>query len=267
MVIPRNWGGIDSQGSALQIDTEARPTATDLRFKVGAFFIFAAWCLICYNLRHSIHYYKPRNRGPINSLAGFVRYVPGKFLLVIPLAGVVVGYSIATSFLFDISPLKYNVGSGWMWGLGQAPIILILFVLEIWGYVDENEDKVLLRQRRDYGRAVDAELGLGRKPGWWSQRRGDIQLTDEERLKALASEVGGGPATRKNIEQTLELGNMPVRPRGEDPFSDNATTTIAPSETGDDSPERMERMQSTRDSTYSVTAQTQPTKIKSMLDV
>ena len=265
MVIPRNWGIIENQSSDQQTDTDAKPAATDARFKAAAFCALAAWCVICYNLKHSVHYYKP-NRGPWNGLTGFLHYVPTKFMLVIPLALVVVGYAAAASFDFDVSPLKWNVSSGWMWGLGQTPIVLILLVFEVHGLIDENEDKVLLRQRRERGRSIDAELGINKKPDWWGKRHGDVQMSSEQRLKALTTEVGGGPATQKNIEQTLEMGQMPTRATVEDPFTDEAAPGGPMSASGDDGRRTVQRMQSTT-SSLTATSQAQASRIRSMLDV
>lgn len=62
---------------------------------------------------------------------------------------------------------------------------------------------------------------------------GDHHLTNEQRLKALTTEVGGGRATARNIERAIELGEMPPLPNpeewnddGEDPFRDNGEAQL-----------------------------------------
>ncbi|KAL9116426.1 MAG: hypothetical protein Q9187_007049, partial [Circinaria calcarea] len=205
----------------------AKPAATDSRFKAGGFLALVAWCIICYSLQHSIHYYKPRNRGPFWSFIGFVRSAPTRFLLTIPLLGVVVGYAIASSFMWTINIGNENVNSAWLYGLGYAPVILIIIINEIAGFIVPNEDRALIQQRVDRGQAIDAELGIRtKKPAWWKASSGH-GLTTEQRLKALTTEIGGGRATTHNIGRTMELGNMPARPRDEEnPFRDPDEITL-----------------------------------------
>lgn len=278
MIIPRSWTALEYQRSPQQQNALAKPSATDSRFKAGGFFAFLAWCTICYSLRHSIHHYKPRNRGQLNRFIGFLKYCPAKFLLTITLLLVVVLYDIASSFVWNVSPLKFDGGAGWMYGLGNAPIFLIIAIYEIWGYLDPNEDRALLKQRAERGRAVDAELRLAKKPSWWSKMSGDRHLTDEQRLKALTTEVGGGRATARNIERAIELGEIPPPSNpedwngdGEDPFRDDGEAQLL----GDR--RRHTRAESTADSddfsgrarserTLS-TVGSRPQQVRSMLDV
>lgn len=244
MTIPRSWNPVQLQRSLSQQDQISKPAATDGRFKAGSILAFIAWCLICYDLRHNIHYYKPQSRGPWRSFSNFLHFAPTKFLLTIPLALVRVGYSVASAFEWDISPLKSNVRVGWMYGLGYAPAALIIIIFNIYGYLDPNEDKALIAQRAERGRAVDAELGINRniqKPSWWSKLHGDLHLDNanaeerlkamtreiggtrqEQRLKAMTREIGGGVATQRNLERYIEMGHMPTR-RDEfgNPFSDD----------------------------------------------
>ena len=133
MNVPRNWGGFDAQGSRQQITSIAIPSATDARFKAAALLAFVAWCVICLELHHAIHYYKPKNRGVFNSFLGFFRYAPARFLLNITLLLIIVGYTAASSFLWDVNPGNQNVNSGWLYGLGYSPTLLILFINEIYG--------------------------------------------------------------------------------------------------------------------------------------
>ncbi|KAI9881193.1 MAG: hypothetical protein M1830_007171 [Pleopsidium flavum] len=269
MTIPRPWVNIEYQRSPQQQNDYAKPSGTDARFKAGAFLAFLAWCMICYSLQHSIHYYKPRNRGLWNSFIGFLHWAPAKFLLIIPLTAVRVGYDIASSFEWSISPLKYDVNAGWMYGLGYAPAFLVILLVDIWGYFDPNEDRELLRLRAERGRTIDAELGLNQKPTWWSKLHGDNHLSAESRLKAMTTEIGGGRATQRNLERTIELGTMPAaRPREEheDPFSDEAAeeppkgrpTTTLSSDDGESRRTSVRTMSSTT---------SRPQQVRSMLDI
>lgn len=274
MTIPRSWTAIEYQRSPEQQNALAKPVGTDVRFKAAGILAFLAWCTICYSLRHSIHHYKIRNAGQWSGFLGFVKHCPYKFMLTIPLLLVTILYTIASSFVWSVSPLKVDGDVGWMYGLGKAPIFLIIAIYEIWGYLEPNEDRALLRQRTERGRAADAELGLVKKPSWWSKLSGDRHLTNEQRLKALTTEVGGGRATSRNIERAIELGEMPLphperneRNDGEDPFRDDAgllddrrrRESMADSDAGHSGSAGSER-------SMSRTA-TRPQQVRSMLDV
>ena len=256
----------------------AKPSATDKRFKAGGFLALIAWCIICYSLQHSIHYYKPRNRGPFWSFIGFVRSAPIRFLLTIPLLGVVVGYAIASSFMWTINIGNENVNSAWLYGLGYAPVFLIIVINEIAGIIEPNEDRALIQQRADRGQAIDAELGIRhKKPAWWKAASGH-GLTTEQRLKALTTEIGGGRATTQNIGRTMELGNMPTRPRDEeDPFRDPDETTLlgdkgserrpGPGNSDHDGESGRGNSSATTTTMTSRTSQVPPQRVRSMLDI
>lgn len=270
MVIPRSWTKIQYQRTPSQQAAHAEPVATDARFKAAGVFALLAWCVICFSLRHSIHYYKPRGRGCWQSFNGLLHWTPIKFALLIPLALVIVGYQLASAFVFDISPLKYNVYPAWMYGLGYGPVLLVITVFQIFGYLEPNEDRELLRQRRELGRATDAALGLSqKKPGWWSKRNADAYLTDDERLRALASEVGGGRPTRTNIERAIEMGHIPIPPRRTDPFSDDAAADGPTPSRSPTPPSRPNSPPARRPESWAstTTAQSQQPRVRSMLDV
>lgn len=214
MVIPRPWSAIEKQRSLEQQSTVAKPAATDGRFKAGAFSLFAAWLTIVFSLRHSIQHYLPRNRGAANRLAGFIRYTPNKFLLTVPLSLLMIGYFAACAFDFTISPLKLGGELGFMYGLGWAPVAAIVVVMEIYGYLEPNEDSELIRQRRIRGAEIDAELGYVKKPSWWRLVKEPNQnLSVHERIARNVGEIGGGMATTKNLQSSIEMGNMPVSKR------------------------------------------------------
>jgi hypothetical protein len=277
MAILRTWAGVELQASPDQTLQQAEPIATDGRFKAAAFFLFLAWCVIIFSLRHSIKWYRPRNRGMCNRFLGFFRYTPSKFMLVIPLALVIIGYEAATAFDFTINPMSINAGSGWIFGLGYGPPLLILFIFNVYGYIDENEDQVLLQQRRERGEAIDQELGIVKKPRWWDSFRRDFH-TSEQRLRNMTTEVGGGQATHQNItiQRDIEMGIMPI-PSGvlseptaaatTNPFADEVqmggatTVTSPPAYSSHAGPaEGSLGRSSTRDDAP-------PMKVRSMLDV
>jgi hypothetical protein len=211
MTIPRSWNPIEEQRSPEQTAIVAEPNSTDGRFKAGAFMLFLAWCVICFSLRHSLHHYKPRNRGAFNSTVGFFRYTPVKFLLTVPLAFLIVAYSAALAWDFSMSPLNVNGSIPFIYGLGWTPIALIFFIYEVFGYIYPNEDKELIRQRRVRGAEIDAELGYTKKPHWWSRLHGDHNLNVHEVLAKNVREVGGGAATQRNVEGYIEMGTLPTR--------------------------------------------------------
>jgi Protein of unknown function (DUF2434) len=211
MTIPRSWDPIEAQRSPDQTATVAEPNSTDGRFKAGAIVLFLAWLVICFSLRHSLHHYKPRNRGAFNSSVGFFRYTPVKFLLTIPLAFLMVVYSAVLAWDFSMSPLNVNGSIPFIYGLGWAPIALIFFIYEVAGYIDPNEDKELIRQRRIRGAEIDAELGYTKKPQWWSLLHNDHNLNVHEAIAKNVREVGGGAATEGNAEGYIEMGTLPAR--------------------------------------------------------
>lgn len=264
MNIPRNWDGFDAQGSVQQIQHIAIPSATDIRFKFGAFLAFFAWCIICWALQHAVHYYKPKNRGLLNSLIGFTKYAPTRFMLTIPLLLVTIGYATIASFVWDVNPGNQAVGAGWLYGIGYTPAILIIFINVVAGYLHPNEDRELIRQRIERGQAIDAEIGHSsvRRPWWW-RKAGDRFLTTEQRLKALTTEIGGGPATARNIGMNVELGDMPTRQEEDEvPFRDHDPSSRMYSIGDSDSDSGQSSSQRT---TSTTTGQRQ--QVKSMLDV
>ena len=201
MTIPRPWTPVQDQRSPFQTSTIAKPAATDARFKAGAFLALIALLLIIYNLHHSISHYRPRRP---SILPRFFHFSPGKFLLCILLLTIRVAYALASAFSFDISPLNASVSAGYLYGLGYAPTMLIIIILNIWGFVEPNEDKALLAQRRAREQSVDEELGIARhsKPSWWRGGGGGAILSAEARLKALTEEMPGPEPPERPIEMT-----------------------------------------------------------------
>ncbi|KAK2763759.1 hypothetical protein FQN54_009376 [Arachnomyces sp. PD_36] len=299
MTIPRSWSPIEQQRSLEQQNEKAKPSATDARFKASTILAVVCLFIICYGLEHSIYRYKPRPSSSLGSATFYLSAAPWKFIIVIILAAVRVGYGIAATFLWPISPLKYDGHAGWVYGLGYTPVLLIIIVLNIYGYRDHNEDSILIEQRAERGRNADEELNMGRfkKPSWWRRMRGDYNpatgADPDSRLKALASEIGGGRATQRNIERSVEMGNMNYLkdPEGNDgkppaytaesgwdkanlsnPFSDHTPgrDNLMRTQTESTSPTRKPSNTTSlisSSSRESAASQAKPQVIKSMLDV
>ncbi|KAI2627763.1 hypothetical protein GGR54DRAFT_590359 [Hypoxylon sp. NC1633] len=205
MIVPRNWGQIEEQRSPDQTLEEAIPAATDGRFKAGTFCLFICWLTIMVSLWHSIRHYEPRNRGFFNRIIGFLGYMPFRFTLMLPLALAVVGYQGLCAWDFNLSPLNAKTNLLAMYLGGYAPSLLILIVQIIAGFTRPNEDRELIRQRRDRGQAIDQELGLVRKPAWWRRVNGDIPTGSmRDRIMRNVREVGGGRPTAAQIERLAE---------------------------------------------------------------
>lgn len=227
MVIPRSWTPIEKQNTPEQKEFIARPAATNIRGKAGAIFAAAAWIVIVLSLLHSLKNYKARTSGFANKINAFCRDCPTKLFVTILLLGIRVAYGIASAWIWDLSIFREDVMIGWPFGLGYAPILLAIVVFEIAGFVEENEDKKLIQQRIARGRIHDAELNIVKKPSWWSRNVADRFASDNQRLRNMTTEVGGGRPTTRNITQTIEMGNMNLRQRSrsrppEDPFRDES---------------------------------------------
>ncbi|KAI1291323.1 hypothetical protein F5Y03DRAFT_377028 [Xylaria venustula] len=206
VVIPRNWGAVELQRSPDQTLTKGKPAATDVRFKIAPFFLFISWLTIVVSLWHSIRHYEARNRGLINRVAGFIRYVPFRFLLMIPLSLVVVAYQALAAWEFDYSPLKKDTNLVAMYVGGYVPALLLIFILCISGFIRPNEDKELIRQRRQRGNELDRDLGITKKPAWWRRLHGELSSGDavKDQLFRNVREVGSGRRVREMAEQRAE---------------------------------------------------------------
>ncbi|KAG9246017.1 hypothetical protein BJ878DRAFT_498875 [Calycina marina] len=206
MVIPRNWTNIEKQRDADQTRTYAEPVATDVRFKLGSFSLFGGWCTTVFSLGHSIHHYVL----PLNHrVLGVMKTIPLKFLLVLPLALITIGYSAALSFSFPISPLNLYPQLGYVYGLGWAPVFLIVLILEVYGYIDPNEDRELIKQRRKRGEEIDHRFGIVKKPAWWRiLHHRDFDVGVQERIRRNVGEIGGGSATTRKIRDDVEMRSV-----------------------------------------------------------
>ena len=197
MNIPRNWLNLQAQADAWQISAVATPNATDNRFKAGAILAFIAWALIVFSLWHSIHQYRLRDRsGLLSRSIGCMGSIPIRFVFTLPLLLVTIGYAEAQGWLWSINIGRQDVNSGFLYGLGYGPPLLILYINIIDGLRTPNEDLTLIKQRIARGQAIDAELGLRRprKPWWWRKVATEIGMSNEAKLRGLVVEASGGRA-------------------------------------------------------------------------
>ena len=219
MIVPRSWSNIEKQRDPQQTAQFAEPTATDIRWKLAAFFLFGGWLTTVFSLYHSIKHYKPRNRVSLKRPFGMIRHAPSKFLLTLPISLVMVGYEAACSFKFSISSLNVHPTLSIMYGLGWGSIALVILIYEIYGYVDPNEDRVLIQQRRIRGAEIDQEIGITTKPQWWRHLKGDNrELNVHDAIARNVNEIGGGRVTTQNMERTIEMGNMPLSKQRESTY-------------------------------------------------
>lgn len=300
LVLPRSWSAIQDQSSLQQQTQIAEPMATDVRFKIGSIFAALAYFTIIYDVYHNLHYYFPHDRGIWKSFDNFLSNTPARLFFSILVLGIKVAYTIASAWEWNISVMKYDVSPGWPYGLGYGSTLLIIIILNIWGYIDRNEDLQLMEQRRVRGRAVNAELGIVKKPAWWSKARGDSHLSDEQRLRNLTTEIGGGAPTTRRLGHNIELGNMSIprstalsgvvergdseitseaglrdrsrsRPRG-DPFRDprearGRSESLRPALGRETSNVTTASNETGRSALTGTTINAQPQKVRSMLDI
>ncbi|KAK5625296.1 hypothetical protein RRF57_001012 [Xylaria bambusicola] len=205
-MVPRNWGAVELQRSPEQTAAKGKPASTDTRFKVAPFLLFISWLTILVSLWHSVRHYEARNRGLLNRIIGFIRYVPFRFLLMIPLALVVVAYQALAAWDFDYSPLKKDTNLVAMYVGGYLPGLLLVIILCVSGFLRPNEDKELIRQRRARGNQLDQELGITHKPAWWRRLNREPSTGDamRDQLFRNVREVRGGRRIQEMAEQRAD---------------------------------------------------------------
>lgn len=183
-----------------QVITAAIPGATDGRFKAAAFCLVICWGSTLFSLRHSIKHYKPRNRGIFNRSKGFISATPLRIALILLLSLGTIAYQCYISFDFSFSVVKYDGPVAIIYGWGYGPSLVILIIQIAYGWASPNEDKELIRQRRERGEMLDRELGIVHKPAWWRRVRGDHLLSFKDKLGRQVQEVGGRRgAGRRNM--------------------------------------------------------------------
>lgn len=226
MLVPRSWGKIEFQRDPEQARLRAAPVATDVRFRLAALFLFLAWLTTVVCLWHSIKHFKPKDRA-----LRMIKYTPPKFYLTLLLTLAMIGYEAACAFEFSISPLNIDGNLGMMYGLGWGTIAMIFVVYEIAGYIDPNEDKELIRQRRLRNAEADQELAIAKKPTWWSLLNNNHSASVHDQIRNNVNEVEGGQPSTRNLQRSIEMGTMPVSKTQHptNPFRDGETARTAPS--------------------------------------
>lgn len=208
MNIPRNWLQFQAQADPIQIANSFIPTTHDTRFKASAILAFCAWCIIPLHLWHSIHHYKIEAR---SKTFGCIRSIPPLFLLTIPSLLVVIGYAETSAWISSINLGGVKAENGWIYGLGFAPVILILFSNFISALRTPNEDLELIRQRVARGQASDTTLGIDRqtrKPRWWTQAANEFGFDNAAKLRALACTNVGYRRTDDEIGRNVQMHNL-----------------------------------------------------------
>ncbi|KAI1344464.1 hypothetical protein F5Y15DRAFT_366649 [Xylariaceae sp. FL0016] len=202
LIVPRNWGLIEKQRSPEQTVTIAIPAATNGRFKAAPFLLFVGWLIMLTSIWHSIRHYEPRNRGWFNRLIGFLGYMPFRFVLQIPLVLAMIGYQELSAWDFSVSPLNAKTNLLAMYLGGYAPSLLIVIIQIADGFLRPNEDKELIRQRRERGAQIDSDLGLVKKPAWWRRVNREHEVGNmRDRIMRNVAEVGGGRVTGTQVER------------------------------------------------------------------
>lgn len=200
LAIPRNWRPLQFQSSQELEDAIAKPAAMDYRFRAAAFMALGALGVICYSLGHSVYHYRVFSR----RLGIFHFDIPMKFVLIVPVLAVKVLQALVSSYVWSISPFNYNVKSGWMFGFGFLPVLLIVMLFNVFGLVEPNEDRALMLQRwgqRRGGRMprVSSRLGLRTSSWGWKvpyvihrdavseDEELHLELTERNELESLSN--------------------------------------------------------------------------------
>ncbi|OAP58706.1 hypothetical protein AYL99_07796 [Fonsecaea erecta] len=166
LLVPRSWPFAQKQRSPRQILESARPAALDARFKTAS--ALAAVCLAftVFQLGYGSKTYRTK--------------IPATLFLTVIALALRIAYGVVGSWVWELSPYRRDLSVGLLYGLGYAPGLLVLVLLNIYGYIHENEDKLLIAQRVESGE----ELGEGlagamqsrqhhrrRPPAWWFRSR------------------------------------------------------------------------------------------------
>lgn len=137
-----------------------------------------------------------------------------------------------------MSVVKFDGPTAIIYGWGYGPSLLILFIQTAYGWASPNEDKELIRQRRERGEVIDRELGISKKPAWWERVRGDHLLSYKDKLTRQVNEVGG----RRGVGRR-DMGEMERQIR-EDNLAharDDDYIELSPMNRRDDDDPRMDR--------------------------
>jgi hypothetical protein len=200
--VPRNWNYLKAQSDPDQTQNIAIPGAINPRFKAAAFCLFVAWLTILFSLWHSIKWYRDPRSGFLRKPFDYIRNIPVRLLLLIILSLGTIGYQAFISFEWKYSIMRYNGTVPVIYGWGYGPSLLIIYIQVVYGFFAPNEDRELLRQRRERGEHLDRELGIVHKPAWWARVRGDHLLSLRDKI--LRNEVGTERGIGRRVETDAE---------------------------------------------------------------
>ena len=265
MVIPRKWTALRYQNSPEQMTLVAEPSATDIRWKIAGFFAIASWGVILYSLYHSIKHYKENSSSLLNKVKIFIKHCPTKFYLFLSMLGIRILYSITSAWNWNISILKHDVSPAWPFTVGYGSVLVLLLIMNIYGYKEQNEDRILITQRTERGREHDAALGVVKKPGWWSRMHSEHKLTTEERRRALAAEGSNQRQASSFLELQPIGAEVRNRPRSDDRNRDTSgACSVGEERSGNDNDSIRTELTG---QTLTADNQGQAQTIRSMLDV
>jgi len=150
----------------------------------------------------------------------FFTAMPLRFALILPLALVVIAFQALCAFDFDVSPLNATGNVVSIYIGGYLPSLLILAVQCAHGLATPNEDRELLRQRRQRGEDINRELGIVPKPSWWRRIHGGHSMHMRDIIARNVAEVNGKDGVKDGVKDD---GTALKDPAKKDPFADDAS--------------------------------------------
>ena len=120
---------------------------------------------------------------------------------------------------WDINPLKYDANNGFVYGLGYAPVVVMLAIMVWNGWKEENEDVQLikLRRQRDFNDEVELKE-MRRQQGEEkrrAQREADLEAANKARTAQRASpEPSSADGGSTLVEDQLSTVSSPERSKG-----------------------------------------------------
>lgn len=174
--IPRSWTPVRRQNYEWETRNVARVAALDVRNKTGAILAVGAWAVIVFSIQDTIRGYGD----------GKISACPRKLWISVGLLAIRLAYGIAATWSWDVTIFNKDVGMGWPFGLGYAPILLILVTFNLAGFCEKNEDRQIAR-RIARGRVQDGGLDVGKKPRWWNRNAAAFSDSSDEKMDGRAT--------------------------------------------------------------------------------
>lgn len=168
MSVLRTWTPITKQHFPT-----AHLTATDPRFRASSIFSVLALLTILFSSIITTHYYRVS--------------MPLKVPLSLIFLSIRIVYGLICTFgLWEINAMNIDANSGFVYGLGYAPMVLVLLIMCIGGWREENEDLIIIRKRRERDFRDEVELKEKRRE-------------EKEKEKQRKMEGGGQEEEKKKI--------------------------------------------------------------------